>query len=205
MGFYKTNILPGLTNLVCSQKDVSRQRRKVVPHARGRVLEIGMGSGLNLPFYNPNRIDLVWGLEPSDALRRMAVKKAERMPFHIEFIGHPSEDIPLESRCADTVVVTYTLCSIPGISKALAEMRRVLKPGGELLFLEHGRSPDKGTARMQDLLNPLWKPVSGSCHLNRRIDRLIESNGFKLTHLETGYMSPIKLISFNYWGAAVSK
>jgi len=202
MGIYNTFVLPKLTHWVCSQKDIADQRRRIVPLARGRVLEIGMGSGLNLPFYNPDRIEFVWGLDPSEGLIKMAGRKSARLPFPVRLMNFSGEDIPLENHSADTVVVTYTLCSIPDVLKALKEMHRVLKPGGRLLFCEHGRSPDAPVTRWQDAVNPLWMKVSGGCHLNRPISELIKGGGFHINHLDMQYMSPIKLISYNYLGSA---
>jgi ubiquinone/menaquinone biosynthesis C-methylase UbiE len=203
MGIYKSFVLPKLTHWVCSQKDIARQRRRIVPLARGRVLEIGMGSGLNLPFYNPDRIEFVWGLDPSEGLMKMAEQKAVRLPFQVRLTAISGEKIPLENKSVDTVLVTYTLCSIPDVSKALKEMHRVLKPNGRLLFCEHGRSPDPSVIRWQDSLNPLWMKVSGGCHLNRPISGLIQNSRFHINHLDMQYMSPIKLISYNYLGSAI--
>ncbi|OGR21465.1 MAG: phospholipid methyltransferase [Desulfobacula sp. RIFOXYA12_FULL_46_16] len=202
MGIYKSFVLPKLTHWVCSRKDIARQRRRIVPLARGRVLEIGMGSGLNLPFYNPDRIEFVWGLDPSEGLMKMAEQKAARLPFQVRLMTLSGEDIPLENHSVDTVVVTYTLCSIPDVSKALKEMHRILKPGGRLLFCEHGRSPDPSVIRWQDSLNPLWMKVSGGCHLNRPISGLIQNSRFHINQLDMQYMSPVKLISYNYLGWA---
>lgn len=202
MGIYTSFVLPKLTHWVCSQKDIARQRRRIVPLAKGKVLEIGMGSGLNLPFYNPDRIEFVWGLDPSEGLMKMAEQKAARLPFPVRLTAISGETIPLENKSVDTVVVTYTLCSIPDVSNALKEMHRVLKPGGRLLFCEHGRSPDPSVIRWQDSLNPLWMKVSGGCHLNRPISGLIQNSRFQINHLDMQYMSPVKLISYNYLGWA---
>lgn len=202
MGIYTSFVLPKLTHWVCSQKDIANQRRRIVPLARGRVLEIGMGSGLNLPFYNPDRIEFVWGLDPSEGLMKMAEQKAVRLPFQVRLTAISGEKIPLENKSVDTVVVTYTLCSIPDVSNALKEMHRVLKPGGRLLFCEHGRSPDPSVIRWQDSLNPLWMKVSGGCHLNRPISGLIQNSRFQINQLDMQYMSPVKLISYNYIGWA---
>ncbi len=203
MGLYETYILPGLMHRVCSHKDLSRQRKKVVPRAKGRVLEVGIGSGLNLPFYDPAKVTRVWGVDPSIELRRVAQKKAVGMPFGVDFIGLSGEEIPLENNSADTVLVTYTLCSIPDVRKALKEMNRVLKPGGELIFCEHGQAPDDHIRRWQERLNPVWTKISGGCHLNRPVIDLIKESGFDIRHLESAYSSPLKIVSFNYWGMAV--
>lgn len=203
MNFYDRYILPGLVHFACSTEGITNQRKRVVPLARGRVLEIGIGSGLNLPFYNPENIEFVWGLDPSAELKRMAEKKAATLPFKVDFIGLSGEDIPLEDNCADTVILTYTMCSISDINKALREMRRVLKPGGSLIFCEHGKSPDAFVAKWQDRLNPIWKKACGGCNLNRPIPELIKKEGFKIQTLEMDYMSNLKFLSFNYLGVAI--
>jgi len=200
---YNSYILPQLTHWICSGKEFSLQRAKVIPHARGRVLEIGMGSGLNLPFYKPENIDCVWGLDPSRQLQKIAQKKAGDLPFDVKFIGLSGEEIPLEKNNVDTVVVTYTLCSIQDVFKALVEANRVLKPGGRLIFCEHGKAPDNHIYQWQNRINPFWKRVSGGCNLNRPIPRLIEKCGFKILNLDMAYIGSFKPASFNYWGAAV--
>ena len=203
MGLYETYILPKLTHWVCSHNDISKQRRKVVPRAKGRILEVGIGSGLNLPFYDPAKVKQVWGVDPSYKLRAIAEKKSVDLPFDVDFIGLSGEEIPLEKNSADTVLVTYTLCSIPDVLKALKEMNRVLKPGGELIFCEHGSAPDDHIRRWQERVNPIWTKVSGGCHLNRPIADIIKESGFKIKYLDTTYSSPLKIVSFNYLGMAV--
>lgn len=203
MGLYNRYILPKIIHWVCSQEDICSQRRKIIPLARGRVLEIGIGSGLNLPFYDPGKIDFLWGLDPLTSLLEKAREQAEKVPFKVDLIGLSGEAIPLEKNSADTVVVTYTLCSIPDVQKALNEMHRVLKPGGELIFCEHGKSFDPHIIRWQNRMTPVWKRVSGGCHLNRPIKDLIEEGGFKIRQIDMKYMSPLKPMSFNYWGRAI--
>ena len=202
MGFYDRHILPHVINLACGTKPFRYQRRKVVPQASGRVLEIGIGSGLNMPYYDPAKVEKLWGLEPSDEIRRMAEQKAVGSPFPVEFIGLPGERIPLEAGSVDTVVSTYVLCTIPHAVTALREMRRVLKPGGQLLFSEHGRAPDASVARWQDRLDGVWGKIAGGCHLNRDIPALLRQGGFAIERLETMYIPGPKPMSFNYWGAA---
>lgn len=203
MELYDKYILPKLTHWVCSQNDITHAREKIVPLAKGRILEVGIGSGLNLPFYDQTKVDRVWGLDPSLQLKKIAKKKAIQMPFDVDFIGLTGEDIPLEKKSMDTVLVTYTLCSIPNVLKALNEMKRVLKPGGELIFCEHGRAPDYNINKWQDIINPAWTKISGGCNLNRPISNLIEESGFKIVNLDSKYNSPLKLVSFNYRGVAV--
>jgi len=173
--------------------------------AEGRVLEIGIGSGLNLPFYIPGRIDCLWGVEPSGQLRAIAEKKAAEHFIDFSFAGTSGENILLEDRSADTIVVTFTLCTIPDIGKALMEMYRVLKPGGKLLFCEHGRAPDKHVARWQERLNPFWKQCSGGCNLDRDIPGLINESGFEIATLNVRYMTNIRLVGYNYHGVALKR
>ncbi len=182
-----------------------RQREKVVPLAEGRVLEIGIGSGLNLPFYDPNRIEKVWGLDPSPEMTRMAQKRARDVRFPLEFIGLPGDEIPLDEDSIDTILTTYTLCTIPEVEPALRQMARVLKPGGRLLFCEHGAAPDAKVRRWQDRLNPVWSYLGGGCNLNRAIPRLLERGGFRIVKMETMYLPGWRPASFNYWGSAVGR
>ena len=205
MRFYDRFILPKLLHFACGLKPVRRQREKVVPHARGRVLEIGIGSGLNLPFYDSTKVTRLWGLEPSLEMRRVAERATHRVGFEVELIGLSAEEIPLEDDAVDTVLITYTLCTIVEHEPALREMSRVLKPGGELMFCEHGAAPDDGVRRWQDRLNPIWKRVGGGCNLNRPIPDLIERAGFEVTNLETMYIPGWRPASFNYWGTAMPK
>jgi ubiquinone/menaquinone biosynthesis C-methylase UbiE len=182
-----------------------RQRAKVVPRARGRVLEIGIGSGLNLPYYDSANVSKVWGLDPSPEMTQMAKRTASSLPFEVEFIGLPGDEIPLEDNSVDTVVVTYTLCTIPDTTPALRQMSRVLRPGGELIFCEHGAAPDASVRRWQDRLNPMWKRLGGGCNLNRPIPTLIEAGGFRIKRLDTMYIPGWRPASFNYWGTAVPR
>ena len=182
-----------------------RQREKVVPLARGRVLEIGIGSGLNLPFYDTAKVSKVWGLDPAPEMTRMAERSVRRLPFEVEFIGLPGDEIPLEDDSVDTVLVTYTLCTIPDTTPALRQMSRVLRTGGELIFCEHGMAPDASVRRWQDRLNPLWKRLGGGCNLNRPIPVLIEAGGFRIRTLNTMYIPGWRPASFNYWGTAVPR
>jgi ubiquinone/menaquinone biosynthesis C-methylase UbiE len=203
MGFYENHILPHIIHVACGAKPVMRQRNKVVPAAEGRVLEIGMGSGLNLAFYDPGKVEFVWGLEPSTGMRRKAAHRVAASPVKVEWLDLPGEEIPLEDDAADTVVLTYTLCTIPDWRRALEGMRRVLKPGGRLLFAEHGAAPDAVVRRWQERINPVWKRIAGGCHVNREIPGLITSAGFTIDALETMYLpSTPKSIGFNYWGSA---
>lgn len=203
MSFYDTHVLPHLIGFACATPQIMKQRSMLVPGAEGRVLEIGFGSGTNLSFYDPSKVERVFALEPSLGMRRKAAKAVAASPLAIEWIDLPGEEIPLDDASVDTVVLTYTLCTIPGAAAALSQMRRVLKPGGRLLFSEHGRAPDARVAKWQRRIEPVWKPIAGGCHLTREPDRLIAGAGFKIDRFEQGYLpkSP-KFAAFNTAGAA---
>jgi ubiquinone/menaquinone biosynthesis C-methylase UbiE len=200
MGFYQDQIVPLLINLAMRRQDLAAYRSRIVPAAEGRVLEIGIGSGLNLPFYS-RRVEQVLGLDPSPKLLAMA-RQANRKSRTVAFIEGSAEQIPLEKGTIDSIVMTWALCSIPDPARALREIHRVLKPTGHLLFVEHGRAPDPNVVRWQDRLTPIWKRVSGGCHLNRAMGSLIEAAGFQFNHLETGYMRGPKPMTFMYEGSA---
>ncbi|MBB3047289.1 ubiquinone/menaquinone biosynthesis C-methylase UbiE [Litorivivens lipolytica] len=204
MSFYEQHILPHVIDFACGDKVIMEQRQQVLAAAEGRVLEVGMGSGLNLRYYNPDKVDFVWGLEPSEGMRKKAHKNLEQSPVRVEWLGLPGEEIPLESDSADTVVLTFTLCTIPDWNAALQQMRRVLKPGGKLLFCEHGAAPDEAVARWQNRVNPLWKKVAGGCHLNRRIPELIRQGGFDIKDIEASYLPKTpRIAGFRYRGYAI--
>lgn len=202
MPLYSKYILPWCTNLACAGGPIAKQRAKIVPRAKGVVLEVGIGSGLNLPFYDTAHVTKVWGLEPSLEMRRRAETVAHGVDLPVEFLDLPGEEIPLDDQSVDCVLVTYTLCTIPDAAQALGQMRRVLKPGAELLFCEHGRAPDETIRRWQDRLDPFWSRISGGCHLNRPIDALVRDAGFRIEGMETMYIPGPRTHSFNYWGAA---
>ncbi len=201
MGFYTDIILPKLCDLVMRNKQLVPFRARVVGAAEGRVLEIGVGSGVNLPFYRP-AVREVLALEPTPELLKMARNSSHVTSMPITFLEASAEAIPLDKHSIDSIVTTWTLCSIPQGVTALAEMRRVLRPGGKLLFAEHGLSPDKGVRRWQDRLTPPWRYISGGCHLNRPIRSMIEGAGFRIDHIETGYMAGPKPMTFMYEGSA---
>jgi ubiquinone/menaquinone biosynthesis C-methylase UbiE len=202
MRLYEKYVLPRVVHIACSTKPAMRQRRKIVPRARGQVLEIGIGSGLNLPFYDVHNVSKVWGLEPSPEMARLAARAAGSLPFELEFIASPAEKIPLGTESVDSVLMTYVLCTIEDPAAALREMRRVIRPGGRLLFCEHGAAPDGIVRRQQDLVNPIWKRLGGGCNLNRPIPALIEESGFTLESLESMYIPGWRPACFNYWGSA---
>ncbi len=201
MGFYQDRVLPGLINFSMRQANLAVYRGRVVPSAEGRVLEIGIGSGLNLPFYS-HHVEQLIGLDPSPRLLAMVRRSLPARPLRIELVEGSAEAIPLDSASVDTVVTTWSLCSIPDAPRALAEMHRVLRPGGRLLFVEHGHAPDANVARWQDRLTPVWRRFSGGCHLNRAIGVLVESAGFRLDRLDTGYMQGPRPMTFMYEGSA---
>jgi len=202
MGIYDSRILPFLTDKACGIGQIQAQRAIVVPQARGDVLEIGIGSGRNLPFYDSRSVNKVWGLEPSTEMRAKAAKVAANVNVPVEFLGLPGEEIPLENASVDTVLVTYTLWTIPDVAKALTQMRRVLKPDGKLIFCEHGQAPDPSVRRWQNRLDPIWGKFAGGCHLNRPTDALVKQAGFEIETLDTGYIASPKFAGFNYWGSA---
>jgi len=201
MAFYSDHIVPHLVHLAMRNRRLLPYRERVISAAQGRVLEIGIGSGLNLPFYSLQVKELI-GLEPAPRLLAMARGASSRVSLPVTFIEGSAETIPLEDNSIDTVVTTWTLCTIPAVVQALGEMRRVLRQGGQLLFVEHGLAPDAGVRKWQDWLTPAWKRIGGGCRLNRPIQSLIEQTGFGITRLETGYMPGPKPMAFLYQGAA---
>ncbi|HMM13746.1 MAG TPA: class I SAM-dependent methyltransferase [Parvibaculum sp.] len=203
MGLYEKYVVPHIINCACGTKPIRYQRRKVVPLAEGTVLEIGIGTGFNLPYYDPAKVKKVIGLDPSEASWKLAGERAKDLPFPVEFIGLPGEQIPLDDKSVDTVLVTFSLCTIPDPVKALEGMRRVLKPGGKLVFCEHGAAPDADVLKWQNRVNPVWRTLFGGCNLNRQMPSLIESSGFRITDLQSMYLpSTPRIAGFNYWGMA---
>jgi ubiquinone/menaquinone biosynthesis C-methylase UbiE len=200
MSFYSTCVVPHLVHLAMRSQRLLPYRERAISAAEGRVLEIGIGSGLNLPLYPP-RVDEIIGLEPAPRLLAMARDASSRVSPPVTLIEGSAEAIPLENNSIDTVVTTWTLCTIPAVSQALGEMRRVLKPGGQLLFVEHGLAPNAGVQKWQDWLTPAWKRIAGGCHLNRPIQSLIEQGGFSIARLEIGYMQGPKPMAFLYLGS----
>ncbi len=202
MGLYAKYVLPRVIDLALRNEETARLRAAWIPLARGEVLEIGIGSGLNLPFYSSD-VQHIYGADPSIELQQMARKRAMTGPTVIEFFTQSAEQqLPLADASIDTIVVTWTLCSIPNTAKALQQARRVLKPDGRLIFLEHGRAPDAGTALWQDRITPFWKRITGGCHLNRKVDDLIVAAGFRIAELKTGYLPGPHPMTYNYQGVA---
>jgi ubiquinone/menaquinone biosynthesis C-methylase UbiE len=203
MGFYQRHVLPWLIDRGMRNSAMTKLRPRIPPLATGRVLEVGVGAGLNFPYYG-RTVRHLFGLEPADPLRDAAAAAAESVPFPVTLIGAGAEAIPLESASVDTIVTTWTLCSIAGLEAALCEMRRVLKPQGRLLFMEHGAAPDPEVARTQQRLAPLLRAVAG-CNPDREIDRLIEGAGFAFNTIERGYLEGPRFLAYHYVGAATPR
>jgi ubiquinone/menaquinone biosynthesis C-methylase UbiE len=201
MSFYSDIIFPRLCDLAMRNKQLRGMRERVIGAAEGRVLEIGVGSGMNLPFYRPPVREIL-ALEPAPRLMTMARDKSPATSISISFLEASAEAIPLDQHSVDTVITTWTLCSIPQAAVALSEMRRVLRPGGKLLFAEHGLAPDESVRRWQDRLTPAWRYIGGGCHLNRPIRSMIEGTGFRIARIETGYIPGPKPMTFMYEGSA---
>ena len=202
MGFYDRYILPCCLDRACAIGPITKQREKIVPQAKGCVVEIGIGSGLNLPHYNPQAVTKIIGVDPDDHLWKRSQNRRESCPIEIERVGLSGENLPLEDDIADTVLVTYSLCTIPDPVKALREMARVLKAGGKILFTEHGKAPDSGVHKWQNRIDPLWGKIAGGCHSGRDIPDLFTQAGLKLTSLDQMYIPGPRVLSYNYWGAA---
>ena len=202
MGLYANHILPRVIDLVMRNKDAARLRAEWIPKARGDVLELGIGSGLNLRFYS-SEVKRVYGVDPSTKLQEMARARAEKVSLDVEFFTQSAEEaLPLGPRSIDSVVVTWSLCSIPNPSRALAQLKRVLKAEGRLIFLEHGRAADPGVVVWQDRITPIWKRIGGGCHLNRQVDSLIREAGFQISELTTGYLPGPRPMTYTYQGSA---
>lgn len=195
-------MLPRLMNIACSSKPHHKQREKIVPRASGDVLEIGFGGGLNLAHYDQDKVRRIWGLEPSAGMRKLAEEKIADTKLDVELIDLPGEEIPLEDNSVDTVLITFTLCTIPEVATALDGMRRVLKSGGQLLFSEHGKAPDANVVKWQDRMNPVWKKISGGCNMNRDIPALLDAAGLEIQDDNRMYTPGLKSLSYMYWGAA---
>ena len=201
MNWYDQHILPWLIDFGCGLPMVQAKRRMLVPQARGRVLEIGMGTGRNLPFYDRSKLTQLVGVDPALQMHRLAQQRSAKAGIDVELVGLSAERLPLPDDSFDTVVCTYTLCSIPDPAAALHEVRRVLKPGGQFLFCEHGRSPDPSIASWQQRIEPLWKPLAGGCHLTRDVPMLLRDAGLQ-AHVDQGYIRGPRVLSYHYWGQA---
>ena len=200
MSLYQKYVLPKLLNWAMKAPALNKLRSELIPSAEGKVLEIGIGSGLNLPHYAG--ISELIGLEPSEELQNLAEDMLTQTHFPSEMLTGSAEDIPLESNTFDTVVMTWTLCSVTDPVLALSEIKRVMKPGGKVIFAEHGKSPDQNIRKWQQTINPAWSRIAGGCQLNREIDDLYESSGFKFKSMERGYLEGPKFATYNYRGVA---
>ena len=201
MGLYDKYVIPRVIELVCGLKPTMRQREKIIHRAKGLVLEIGIGSGLNLPFYDTNEVSHLIGIDPFPHQKKLD-ERLDASPISSEFICTTATKLPMEDNSVDTVISTYTFCSIDRLQSALIECRRVLKPNGSLLFIEHGIAPDEKIRRVQNRINPIWRKISGGCNLNRDIPYTLSSNGFILSDIETMYLPGWKPATWNWWGQA---
>ncbi len=201
MGIYQDQVLPRVTHVVMNRRELTPIRARVSAGLRGEVVEIGFGSGLNVPHY-PSAVTRVRAVDPATVGRKLAAKRVAASPVPVEYIGLDGQALPLDSASADHVLTTWTLCTIPVIQRALSEIGRVLRPGGALHFVEHGRSTDLSVARWQDRLTPLQRRLAGGCHLNRQIDRLVAGCGLELTRIENYYAQGPKAFGYMFEGTA---
>lgn len=202
MRIYSKYILPHLIDLACRNGKSNEQRDRVIPLATGRVLEVGIGSGNSLPLYDPSKVSHLTAIDPLEELWKKRRTLISELGFKVRFIKARAENIPVGDNEFDTVVVTFTLCSVDRIDDALREIRRVLKPGGKLVFMEHGKAPDRRLERWQNLINPFWKRLGGGCNLNRDLPGILEKNGFRPKHMHRGYFPGWRATSYHYWGTA---
>lgn len=205
MNPWERYIVPNLIACACGTKPIMKQREKVVPEAEGRVLELGCGSGTNFAMYDVSKVEKLYALEPAPGMLKKARRTASALGIgpRIEFLETGAEAVPLEDNSIDTAVITFVLCTIPDWRAALEETRRVLKPGGKVVFSEHGLAPDEGVAKWQRRIEPIWKPLAGGCHLTRDITALFKEAGFEIENPETMYLpSTPKIAGFVSWGAA---
>lgn len=203
MNFYERHVLPHVVDLVCGLPAFENQRRRLVPEARGQVLEIGIGTGRNIPHYHKPDVACICGVDPG--LHAKARRRAADKGIEVKELPLSAERIPVDPHSFDTVVCTFSLCTIPDPAAALAEMRRVLKPEGQLLFAEHGAAPDPEVRRWQDRLTPYWKTIGGGCHLNRSMHTLVEESGFHIHAGWQGYVKGPKFLSYFYTGTATPR
>ncbi|MDW7690771.1 class I SAM-dependent methyltransferase [Flammeovirgaceae bacterium SG7u.111] len=202
---YERYLLPRLIHRACNSGPANFQRSLIVPQAEGTVLEIGIGSGLNLTFYDPEKVKAVVGIDRSKEVWERRDVSVGELGFEFVFEEGFAENLPLENHSVDTILTTFTLCSVSGLGASFEEMRRVLKPSGKLLFCEHGKAPEKAVNLLQNALNPVWKRMGGGCHLNRDIPTLIKANGFQINEMDTGYITGLRFASYNFWGSAKMK
>lgn len=201
---YDKYICPHLIDFIMSRTPFPKQRKKIIPNAEGRVLEIGIGSGLNLELYDPNKVSDIFSVDPDNVLIDKARKRANlnNISLHIESLS--AEELPFESNSFDTVVSTYTLCSINNVDQALAEVNRVMKEGSKFIFSEHGKSPDENVFKWQKRLNPIWSRIAGGCHLDKDIPLIISNSNFNIPEIQSTYVPGPRFGSYHYWGYAVA-
>ncbi len=200
--WYERHVLPKLIDAACAQPPMTKLRETYVSQAHGHVLEMGIGSGLNLPHYDTSRVKSVTGVDPAASITAKAAERAEALDVPVEVLGISGESLDADNAAYDTIVCTWTMCSIPNPYRAVDEMRRVLKPGGQLIFVEHGRADDNSVMRWQRRIEPLWKKIGGGCHLTRRADDLLRDGGFRLDHFASGYEQGPKFAAFMMHGLA---
>ena len=201
-GLYNNYILPRVTDFLCSSKPAMIQRKKILPFASGKIVEIGIGSGLNLPLYDGQQVENIIGVDSSESMLQLAEKHISNSNFPVQLVNASAENIPVVSDFADTIVTTYTLCSISDIPSVFEEIRRILKPGGKFIFCEHGLAPDRNVQKWQNRLNPMWRKFGGGCNLNRNIPELIRQCSFDISSLNSMYIPGPRIASYNYWGIA---
>lgn len=201
--WYDRHVLPFFLDFACGLPPIARQRRSIVPRAQGRVLEVGIGTGLNLPFYDKSRVLSLVGVDPAEQLQRLARRRSTRTGLPVDIRALAAESLALETASFDCVVCTYTLCTVADPSAALSEMRRVLRPGGKLLFAEHGLAPDANVARWQARIEPVWKRIAGGCHLTRDVPQLLRDAGFAAS-IDSAYITRPKVLAYNFWGEAIA-
>lgn len=203
-GLYDRFVLPRLIGCACGAKPIAKQRAKLMPYATGIVVDMGFGSGTNLPFLDAKKVEKVIAVEPSASM--LAWKRDERRTdIVVEEVVAGAEATGLPDACADTVLFTYALCTIPNYAGALAEAKRLLKAGGQILFCEHGLAPDADVARLQKRIEPVWKAIAGGCHLTRDTKTMLETNGFVCNEINDMYLpNTPRFAGYNVWGRATS-
>jgi ubiquinone/menaquinone biosynthesis C-methylase UbiE len=204
MGFYEEQVLPRLVDVALSGKQFREKRARVASRLEGDVLEVGFGSGRNVPHYPPE-VKRVRAVDPAVVGRQLASRRVAASPVAVEYIGLDGQDLPVEDDSVDHVLTTWTLCTIPDVPRALAEIRRVLRPSGGLHFLEHGRSSDPKVVRWQNRLTPLQRRIAGGCHLNRPVDRLVAESGLRVTAMENYHLKGPKTFGCMFEGVAVKE
>ena len=204
MSFYKERVYPHLVSLLGNPRPIAEIRKRIVPSAEGDVLEIGVGPGVNFPLYDPGKVTKIYALEPNPGMMSRADEQRRATRLKVEFIGLPGERIPLPDKSVDTVISTFTLCTIPGVADAISGLRRVLKPNGKFIFFEHGLAPDAPVQLWQRRTEPLFRFAFEGCHVTRHIPSLLGDGGFDIEQIESGYLAPFpKSGSYCWWGTAV--